>query len=97
LVSEFVIASGIKAYSASWIGLDGQSLCSLLRNKSTIKVEFNKKFVFLPSRIVLGITIFNTLIYLLAEQRLRQNIFSISIQHICVAISPIAFKEKSLL
>jgi drug/metabolite transporter (DMT)-like permease len=94
-----VIASGIKVISTCGFSFwSGQSLCGFgsFAIKSTIRnrIEIKKNIRFLALTAVLGITIFNTLIYFAGKTTSAVNLsLIISIPLFIVAISR-SFREK---
>ncbi|CAM2770115.1 DMT family transporter [Flavobacterium frigoris] len=100
---NFVIASGIKGHIppvglAFWRWTIACVVLAPFAIKSTIRnrVEIKKNIRFLALTAVLGITIFNTLIYFAGKTTSAVNLslIAISIPLFIVAISRIAFKEK---
>ena len=100
---NFVIASGIKGHIppvglAFWRWTIACVVLAPFAIKSTIRnrIEIKKKIRFLALTAVLGITIFNTLIYFAGKTTSAVNLslIAISIPLFIVAISRIAFKEK---
>ncbi|SEA01811.1 Permease of the drug/metabolite transporter (DMT) superfamily [Flavobacterium gillisiae] len=100
---NFVIASGIKGHIppvglAFWRWTIACVVLAPFAIKSTIRnrLEIKKNIRFLALTAVLGITIFNTLIYFAGKTTSAVNLslIAISIPLFIVAISRIAFKEK---
>jgi drug/metabolite transporter (DMT)-like permease len=100
---NFVIASGIKGHIppvglAFWRWTIACLVLAPFAIKSTIKSWFDikKNIRFLAITAVLGITIFNTLIYFAGKTTSAVNLslIAISIPLFIVALSRIAFKEK---
>jgi drug/metabolite transporter (DMT)-like permease len=100
---NFVIASGIKGHIppvglAFWRWTIACVVLAPFAIKSTIRnrIEIKKNIRFLALTAVLGITIFNTLIYFAGKTTSAVNLslIAISIPLFIVAISRIAFKEK---
>jgi drug/metabolite transporter (DMT)-like permease len=100
---NFVIASGIKGHIppvglAFWRWTIACVVLTPFAIKSTIKnrVNIKKNIRFLAITAVLGITIFNTLIYFAGKTTSAVNLslIAISIPLFIVALSRIAFKEK---
>lgn len=100
---NFVIASGIKGHIppvglAFWRWTIACIVLAPFAIKSTIKSwgDIKKNIRFLAITAVLGITIFNTLIYFAGKTTSAVNLslIAISIPLFIVAISRIAFKEK---
>lgn len=100
---NFVIASGIKGHIppvglAFWRWTIACIVLAPFAIKSTIKSwgDIKKNIRFLAITAVLGITIFNTLIYFAGQTTSAVNLslIAISIPLFIVAISRIAFKEK---
>ncbi|SDW88594.1 DMT family transporter [Flavobacterium degerlachei] len=100
---NFVIASGIKGHIppvglAFWRWTIACVVLAPFAIKSTIKSwgDVKKNIRFLAITAVLGITIFNTLIYFAGKTTSAVNLslIAISIPLFIVALSRIAFKEK---
>lgn len=100
---NFVIASGIKGHIppvglAFWRWTIACVVLAPFAIKSTVKswVDIKKNIRFLTITAVLGITIFNTLIYFAGKTTSAVNLslIAISIPLFIVALSRIAFKEK---
>jgi drug/metabolite transporter (DMT)-like permease len=100
---NFVIASGIKGHIppvgfSFWRWTIACVVLAPFAIKSTIRnrIEIKKNIRFLALTAVLGITIFNTLIYFAGKTTSAVNLslIAISIPLFIVAISRIAFKEK---
>ena len=100
---NFVIASGIKGHIppvglAFWRWTIACVVLAPFAIKSTIKSwgDIKKNIHFLAITAVLGITIFNTLIYFAGKTTSAVNLslIAISIPLFIVALSRIAFKEK---
>jgi drug/metabolite transporter (DMT)-like permease len=100
---NFVIASGIKGHIppvglAFWRWTIACVVLAPFAIKNTIKswIDIKKNIRFLALTAVLGITIFNTLIYFAGKTTSAVNLslIAISIPLFIVALSRIAFKEK---
>jgi drug/metabolite transporter (DMT)-like permease len=100
---NFVIASGIKGHIppvglAFWRWTIACAVLAPFAIKSTIKSwgDIKKNIRFLAVTAVLGITIFNTLIYFAGRTTSAANLslIAISIPLFIIALSRIAFKEK---